>query len=208
MTPMRACADEVLVAAEAYVRELLAGEASGHDVHHVLRVRATAQRIAEQEGADQRIVELAALLHDADDPKLSPETAATLGNARSFLAGQGVDDATTAAVLAAIREVSFSKNGGTPPSTPEAACVRDADRLDAIGAIGIARAFAFGGSRGRALHDPDGTDAQTTTQHFHDKLFLLKGMMCTDAGRRLAEGRDAVLHQFMDEFLAEWDGLR
>lgn len=200
--------EEAIRAAQRYVQAFFAHEASGHDAHHTMRVYRTARRIAEREGADEATVALAALLHDVDDAKLSPQTAETLGNARAFLAGQGICGQEAEAVLTAIREVSFSKNGATPPSTLEAACVRDADRLDALGAIGIARTFAFGGSRGRMLHDPTGADAGSSTQHFYDKLFKLKDMMCTEAGRQMAEGRDAVLHQFMDEFLAEWAGER
>lgn len=197
-----------LAAAEAYARDFFSRDASGHDVEHTMRVVRTAQRIAVEEGADQGVVCLAALLHDVDDAKLSPQTAEHLDNARAFLANHGVTPHETEAVLTAIREVSFSKNGGAAPSTIEAACVRDADRLDAVGAIGIARTFAFGGSRGRALHDPSGQDRQTTIAHFYDKLLLLKDMMCTQAGRRLAEGRDRVLRDFLDEFLAEWNGER
>ena len=198
----------VLQAAERYAREFFAHDATGHDWHHMVRVRRTAERIAAQEGADAGIVALAALLHDVDDAKISPDTSENLGNARSFLAAQDVSPAETEAVLTAIREVSFSKNGGTPPSSIESACVRDADRLDAIGAIGIARAFAFGGARGRALHDPSGADASASTAHFHEKLFKLKGMMCTDAGRRIAEARDVFMREYLDEFLAEWAGER
>ena len=200
--------NETLVAAEAYARDIFAEDASGHDFEHTMRVRRTAQRIAQEEGAEQGIVCLAALLHDVDDAKLSPDTAATLGNARSFLDAHNLRGDEAIAVLTAVREVSFTKNGGKRPSTLEAACVRDADRLDAIGAIGIARAFAFGGSRGRALHDPTGNDQATTIAHFHDKLLLLKDMMCTPAGRRIAEGRDRYLRSFLDEFMAEWDGRR
>ena len=196
----------VLEAAERYVREFFAQDASGHDWHHTMRVRRTAARIAAEEGADGGVVALAALLHDVDDAKLSPQTAEGLLNARFFMENQCVAEEDRQAVLTAIREVSFSKNGAAAPSTVEAACVRDADRLDAIGAIGVARAFAFGGAHGRALHDPDGAHHTATTDHFHDKLFKLKGLMCTDAGKRLAEHRDAVTRAFLDEFLREWDG--
>jgi len=199
---------ETIAAARSYAREVFSGDASGHDVEHTMRVLNTARHIAEEEGAERGIVCLAALLHDVDDAKLFPETAETLGNARRFMQANKVEPADVEAVLTAIREVSFSKNGGEPPSTLEAACVRDADRLDAIGAIGIARAFAFGGSHGRMLHDPSGVNTQTTTEHFHDKLLLLKDMMCTQTGRRLAESRDRFLREFLDEFLAEWSGER
>ena len=200
--------NEVLVEAETYARTIFAGDASGHDFEHTMRVYHTARRIAREEDADQGIVCLAALLHDVDDAKLSPDTTVTLGNARSFLEAHGIEGAEAEAVLTAIREVSFSKNGGKAPSTLEAACVRDADRLDAIGAIGIARTFAFGGSHGRTLHDPTGTDRATTIAHFYDKLLLLKDMMCTQAGRNLAQGRDRYLRSFLDEFMAEWEGDR
>jgi uncharacterized protein len=200
--------DEILREAERYGRAFFQGDASGHDWYHMVRVRNMAQRIAREEGADQGVVALAALLHDMDDAKLSPETSDDLGNARAFLYSQGVSESDAQAVLVAIREVSFSKNGNAQPSTREAACVRDADRLDAIGAIGVARAFAFGGVHGRALHDPEGKDAAATTQHFHDKLFKLADSMCTDAGARMAQARDAVTRSFLEEFEREWEGER
>ncbi|MDO4533224.1 MAG: HD domain-containing protein [Coriobacteriia bacterium] len=196
----------VLEAAEQYAQDFFAQDASGHDWHHTMRVRRTAVRIAAEEGADEGIVALAALLHDVDDAKLSPQTTEGLLNARSFMEEQGVSEDVCNAVLAAIREVSFTKNGASAPSSVEAACVRDADRLDAIGAIGVARAFAFGGAHGRALHDPSGADQTATTDHFHDKLFKLKDLMCTNAGSRIADHRDAVTREFLDEFLREWDG--
>lgn len=199
--------EEVIADARAYVDAFFVGDASGHDAHHTFRVWHTAVRLAADEGADQGIVALAALLHDVDDHKLSPETASTFGNAYAFLVGHEIEECDIEAVLTAIREVSFSKNRGAAPSTIESACVRDADRLDAIGAIGVARAFAFGGAHGRALHDPGGRNPETTTEHFSEKLLMLKDLMCTDAGRKMARHRDAVTRQFLDEFLREWYGL-
>lgn len=196
--------NQTLADAETYVLAFFSDDASGHDAHHSLRVRRTAVRIAEAEGARTDLVALAALLHDVDDHKLSPATSASLGNARAFLAAHHVNEPDATAVLTAIREVSFSQNKGARPSTLESACVRDADRLDAIGAIGVARTFAFGGAHGRALHDPNGRDPNTTIQHFYDKLLQLKDLMCTSAGRALAEERDAFTRGFLDEFLAEW----
>lgn len=193
-----------LEAAQAYALGFFAHEPSGHDVQHTLRVQRLALRIAAEEGADKGIVGLAALLHDVDDAKLSPATSEGLDNARSFLAAQGIAGAEARAILTAIREVSFSQNRDRPPSTIEAACVRDADRLDALGAIGVARTFAFGGAHGRALHDPEHPSG-TSIQHFYDKLLLLKDMMCTSAGRAIAVSRDRYLRAFLDEFLAEWD---
>ena len=110
-----------------------------------------AMQIAEQENADMLIVQLAALLHDVDDVKLSPETHETKKNAVGFMKNNGVDEKVIASVCKIIDEVSFA----VVPSTLEGKCVQDADRLDAIGAIGIARTFAYGGSKGRRIHDPD-----------------------------------------------------
>lgn len=198
--------ETVLDAAKAYVQEYFAGDASGHDAAHTMRVYQLALRLARAEGAEQGIVGLAALLHDVDDPKLSPKTAEVLGNARVFLVTHDVSQVETRAVLTAIRECSFSKNRGSYPTSIESACVRDADRLDALGAIGIARTFAYGGSRGRALYDPTGADDQTSIQHFYDKLLLLADMMCTDTGLRMARHRDRVLREFLKEFVDEWRG--
>ena len=212
--------NRLLNAAEDYIRRLFAEEYSGHDAFHTLRVCRTALRLAEEEGADPLITGLAALLHDADDRKLSPETCETNANARRFLTEQGVDARTAEAVVTAIGEVSFRGTDSVVPSTLEGKCVQDADRLDAIGAIGAARAFAYGGAHQRVMHDPavppeTSMDAAryyahnaTTVNHFYEKLLLLKDMMNTAAGRRLAEARDRYLRDFLEEFLAEWEGKR
>ena len=114
-----------------------------------------AMQIAEQENADMLIVQLAALLHDVDDVKLSPETHETKRNVVIFMINSGVDDKVIASVCKIINEVSFAGIDSVVPSTIEGKCVQDADRLDAMGAIGIARTFAYGGSKGRRIHDPD-----------------------------------------------------
>lgn len=114
-----------------------------------------AMQIAEQENADMLIVQLAALLHDVDDVKLSPETHETKRNVVIFMINSGVDDKVIASVCKIINEVSFAGTDSVVPSTIEGKCVQDADRLDAMGAIGIARTFAYGGSKGRRIHDPD-----------------------------------------------------
>jgi len=189
-----AAEDAVVAAALDYVRALFSGDAGGHDPSHTLRVYRCALRIASREGgADRQIVALAALLHDADDHKLF----ATEGNAnaRRFLTAQGLASDRIERVCAAINEVSFSRNRGKRPSTPEAAIVQDADRLDALGAVGVARTFAYGGAHGRPMED--------SLAHFRDKLLLLRGELNTDAARELATPRHAFLEQFLAAYARE-----
>ena len=190
-----------------YAKEIFMKDASGHDFDHTMRVYRMAIRIAEEENADAVIVALAALLHDVDDRKLSPQTCQNKDRAVGFLRGNGLDEGRISRIVQIISEISFSSGAGKP-STLEGCCVQDADRLDALGAIGIARTFAFGGSRGRRIHDPQGIDKTTSIQHFYDKLLLLKDLMNTDTGRKMAEHRDEFLRQFLTEFYEEWEGVK
>lgn len=202
-----------------YIKEIFSGDSSGHDYYHTVRVYRIATEIAKQEYADVNIVQLAALLHDVDDKKLSPETHATKKNAVDFMTANGVDADIINIVCKIIDEVSFAGTDSVVPSTIEGKCVQDADRLDAIGAIGIARTFAYGGSRGRKIYDPDikpriGMSKEeyeknmnsTSINHFYEKLLVLKDMMNTTAGKKMAEHRQAVMQEFLNEFLAEWKG--
>ncbi len=202
-----------------YIKEIFSGDSGGHDYYHTVRVYKIATEIAKQEYADVNIVQLAALLHDVDDKKISPETHATKKNAVDFMTANGVDADIINIVCKIIDEVSFAGTDSVVPSTIEGKCVQDADRLDAIGAIGIARTFAYGGSRGRKIYDPDikpriGMSKEeyqknmnsTSINHFYEKLLLLKDMMNTTAGKKLAEHRQAVMQEFLNEFMAEWKG--
>lgn len=200
-----------------YVSAKFENEYSGHDYFHTLRVFKMATRIAECEGADVEIVQLAALLHDVDDRKLSPATYETQANARAFLLSSGVDIDTVERICKIIREISFGGNDA-PPSTLEGQCVQDADRLDAIGAIGIARAFAYGGSHGRHMHHPDIPpnlnmskeeyikSESTTINHFYEKLFKLAALMNTPTATKIAEARETYMRGFIEQFLNEWEG--
>lgn len=190
-----------------YARRVFAGDSSGHDFDHTLRVFHLATTIAKKENADLEIVQLAALLHDVDDRKLSPQTYENKDNAVAFLQENGVDQEKIKLIVEIISQISFSAGNGAP-RTMEGKCVQDADRLDAIGAIGIGRAFAFGGSRGRQIHDPEGKDKTTTIQHFYDKLLLLKERMNTESGKKLARQRHQFMEDFLHRFYAEWNGDR
>ena len=204
-----------------YVKKMFSDDCSGHDYHHTMRVYRLAMQIAEQENADMLTVQLAALLHDVDDVKLSPETHETKKNAVGFMKNNGVDDKVIASVCKIIDEVSFAGIDSVEPSTIEGKCVQDADRLDAMGAIGIARTFAYGGSKGRKIYDPDikpltnmnKTDYRqnhnsTSINHFYEKLLLLKDMMNTETAKKKAEYRQAVMEDYLEEFMAEWEGER
>lgn len=181
----------IIEKAAEYVTDLLGNDAGGHDADHALRVCRNAILIAKNEKeCDMEIAALAALLHDADDHKLFQTE--NNANAREFLALQRLDPETVDRICEAINSVSFSKNRGHAPETVEGKVVQDADRLDALGAVGIARTFAYGGLHGRPLRE--------SIQHFHEKLLLLKDLMNTEAGKRLAEERDSFLRAFLDHY--------
>lgn len=183
--------DGLISAASEYIRGLFEGNSGGHDYEHSMRVFRLAMRIAEGEECDREVVALAALLHDADDHKLF--NTKDNANARAFMSGHGVPAGTMDRVCEAIDSVSFSRNGLGKPGTIEGMIVRDADRLDAIGAVGIARTFAYGGEHGRPLG--------SSIDHFHEKLLKLKDGMNTATARKMAESR----HAFLEEFLARYE---
>ncbi len=203
-----------------FVRDTFQDDYSGHDYFHTLRVYKLAMRIAEQENADLLTVQLAALLHDVDDIKLSPETYANKDKATGFLRKHDIPETMIKMICNIIGEVSFRGTDSATPETIEGKCVQDADRLDAMGAIGIARAFAYGGNHNRIIHDPEIQPAvnmnadqyrshvSTTINHFYEKLFQLKDRMNTDTAARIAEQREDYMKIFVSEFLEEWDGIR
>lgn len=203
-----------------FVRNTFNDDYSGHDYFHTLRVYKMAARIAEQENANLMIVQLAALLHDVDDIKLSPETYANKDKAAAFLRKHDISEEMIKTICNIIGEVSFKGTDSVAPETIEGKCVQDADRLDAIGAIGIARTFAYGGSHNRIIHDPDikplvnmNADKyqghiSTSINHFYEKLFQLKELMNTDIAKKIAEQRENYMRTYISEFLDEWDGIR
>ena len=175
-----------------YIEELFRTNAGGHDAGHTLRVYRNALLIAEKEkDCDTLIVALAALLHDADDHKLF--STQDNANSRAFLERNQVPQETIDRICRVINSVSFSRNRDKKPDTAEGMIVQDADRLDAIGAVGIARTFAYGGKHGRS--------PESSIAHFHEKLLLLKDMLNTPEARNMAADR----HAFMEAFLQEWE---
>ena len=211
---------DIIEKALAFVEKFFAEDFSGHDYFHTLRVFKMATHIATQEKADLQIVQLAALLHDVDDRKLSPETTATKANARRFLAENGVAEDAIQTICQIISDISYAGKDSVIPSTLEGQCAQDADRLDAIGAIGIGRAFAYGGSHNRFMHHPDipprvdmtkeeyHNSQSTTINHFYEKLFLLSDMMTTPTAKHLAAARQTYMQEYIAQFMAEWEGLR
>jgi uncharacterized protein len=205
-----------------HVRGLLSGDATGHDWFHIERVRNTALAIAREEGADPFIVELAALLHDVADWKFADgDHTASPRAARRWLETLELDPGVIEHVEEIVANLSFKGAGvATPMRTLEGQIVQDADRLDALGAIGIARTFAYGGHKGQAMHDPAiqpqmhasfeayKTNVGTTINHFYEKLLLLKDRMNTATGKRLAAERHAYMERYLEQFFAEWQGER
>lgn len=203
-----------------FVKAVFKDDYSGHDYFHSLRVYKMAVKIAEQENADLTTVQLAALLHDVDDVKLSPETHANKDRAINFLRKHSVSEAMIQTICKIIDEVSFKGSDSAVPETIEGKCVQDADRLDAMGAVGIARAFAYGGNHNRIIYDPEikptvnmnaseyQSHISTTINHFYEKLFQLKDLMNTGTAKKLAEQREDYMKIYIAEFLDEWDGIR
>lgn len=204
----------------AYVKEIFATDFSGHDFFHTMRVYQMATKLALAENADLQTVQLAALLHDVDDRKLSPETCENKDRAVAFMRSQNLAEEMIETIKQIIGEVSFMGKDSVVPKTLEGKCVQDADRLDALGAMGIARAFAYGGNHNRVMYDPEIKPAlnmskeeyqnhvSTTVNHFYEKLFLLKDMMNTDSAKAIAEHRERYMKEYIDEFMDEWEGRK
>jgi uncharacterized protein len=202
-----------------YVKQEFSDDSSGHDWWHIYRVWKNAITICEHENADLFIVQLAALLHDLDDWKFNESDDETPVRAKAWLDSLSVDPVTADAVCEIIRHISYKGAGvENKMDSLEGFIVQDADRLDAIGAIGIGRAFAYGGYKSRMMYDPESppqmhatfdeykNSKSATINHFYEKLLLLKDMMNTKTAKRIAEQRHDVMVKFLDQFMAEWEG--
>ncbi|WP_159479207.1 HD domain-containing protein [Chryseobacterium sp. 18068] len=202
-----------------FVKEKLEGAEAGHDWFHIERVWKLSKQIAQTEDCNLEVVELSALLHDIADPKFhnGDETVA-LKISREFLESQNVEEGIIQQVLFIIQNISFKNRNEVPADLPiELKIVQDADRIDAIGAIGVARTFNFGGFKNNMMYHPDiqpklnmskeeyKKSNGTTINHFYEKLLLLKDLMNTNEGKKIAEERHQFMLTFLDQFMKEWN---
>lgn len=202
-----------------FVKEKLDGAEAGHDWFHIERVWKISKKIAETENCNLQVVELAALLHDIVDPKFhNGDEVLALKISDHFLKSIAVDDEVIQQVLFIIKNISFKNRNEILGEIPiELKIVQDADRLDAIGAIGIARTFNFGGFKNNLMYHPEilpklnmskeeyKKSDGTTINHFYEKLLLLKDLMNTEAGKKLAEDRHEFMLKFLHRFYKEWN---
>ena len=202
------------------VENLLKHESSGHDWWHIVRVRKMAERLAHNEGGDSFICQLASLVHDLADEKFNPSQEAGLDRVHYLLKSHGLSEKTCQTVLEIIATMSFRAGTGSKMTSLEGQIVQDADRLDALGAIGIARTMAYSGHKGRLIHDPNCKPRENLTleeyrkgqdtaiMHFHEKLLKLKDLMNTPSAKAIAEKRHAFMQTYLEIFSDEWEGLR
>jgi uncharacterized protein len=202
-----------------FVRKQMGEDSTGHDWYHVDRVRRNALLIAERERqGDLFIIEMAALLHDIPDEKLNSSVHEGQDKLSNFIEGTPLSADLTLKIIEVINSISFRGGEKKPLSSIEAKIVQDADRLDALGAIGIARTFAFGGKKGQPIYHPDLTVREKMTieeyrqgksssiHHFYEKLLLLKDLLNTDTAKMMAEERHRYMEEFLLQFYQEWNG--
>lgn len=207
---------EIINEVSDFVKVAMKQYDSGHGWSHIERVARLALYIHESEGRGDRFtIEIAALLHDVGDHKFAVHDGPA--EIRALLGRLGVDGSVTDEVVNINENISFSKGKTMTAKSDELQIVQDADRLDAMGAVGVARAFSYGGFKGREIYDPQAglpgqpgigsasRNSASTIHHFYDKLLLLRDLMNTATGRRLADERHDFMVSFLDQFLREWD---
>jgi len=210
---------EVIKQVEDFAKHKLHNKCTGHDWWHRDRVRKCALSIANQEGADPEVVEIAALLHDIGDWKFCEGYELGAEEAQHLLKSLAVDQNIIDTVCDITKQVAYKGAGTVEPALSlEAKVVQDADRLDALGAMGIARTFAYGGLKEHPIYDPEikpgyhssfaayQNGGKTSINHFYEKLLLLKEKMNTPTGKKMAEERHSFLEGFLKQFYSEWNG--
>lgn len=205
---------------EEFVKEKLKDESSGHDWYHIYRVKKLAENIAEQEGADHFICVMAALLHDIADEKIAGTEEKGLEEVKLWLVSIALESHYIEQIISIISTMSFKGGNQSAMQTLEGQVVQDADRLDAIGAIGIGRTFAYSGAKGQLMYDPEipvrekmtkdqyRNEKSTAVNHFYEKLLKLKNTMNTTYAKKLADERHAFLESFLEQFFGEWEGKK
>ncbi|MGM0973942.1 MAG: HD domain-containing protein [Bacillota bacterium] len=204
---------------EKFGRDTLGDDSTGHDWHHIERVRKNALYIAKKEQkGDSFLIEMAALLHDISDAKLNTSREAGDRKLSDFLQELEITEEASSSIKTIIDSVSFKGGHNTRILSEEAQIVQDADRLDAIGAVGIARAFAFGGKKGQLIYDPaleirkEMTEEEyrngrsSSINHFYEKLLKLRDLLNTETAKEMAEERQELMEQFLHQFFKEWNG--
>ncbi|MBU8878967.1 HD domain-containing protein [Bacillus sp. FJAT-29790] len=210
---------DIILQTETFVRKVLGDDSTGHDWYHIERVRKNALYICEKENkGDRFVVEMAALLHDIPDEKLNSSKEAGERKLAEFLETLALEHTVQDKIIEIIGSISFKGGKKTELLSIEAEIVQDADRIDALGAIGIARTFAYGGKKGQALYDPEikvrdvmteeeyRNGKSSSVHHFDEKLLKLKDRMNTETAKKLAEKRHQFMEQFLEEFYNEWNG--
>ncbi|MCM3719629.1 HD domain-containing protein [Fictibacillus phosphorivorans] len=212
--------NSIIEKTEEFVREKLKDESSGHDWYHIYRVTKLAETIAEHEGADRFICVMAALLHDIADEKIAGTEEEGLKEVKLWLESIALESKYIDHIVSIISTMSFKGGNQSPMQTIEGKVVQDADRLDAIGAIGIGRTFAYSGAKGQLMYDPNipvrekmtkdqyRNEKSTAVNHFYEKLLKLKDKMNTEIGKKMADERHAFLEKFLEQFFEEWEGKR
>jgi uncharacterized protein len=211
--------NEIIQKTVEFIKQEFGGDSSGHDWWHIYRVWKSAIAIGEREKADLFIVQLAALLHDLDDWKFNDSADETPRRAKAWMEACGIDSQINQAVCEIIMHISYKgAQVENKMKSLEGFIVQDADRLDAIGAIGIGRAFAYGSYKNRPMYDPEAENQMHTSfeqyknsksatiNHFYEKLLLLKDMMNTATAKKMAEQRHEIMLRFLDQFMTEWEG--
>ncbi len=210
---------EIIKRSEEFVKKSLEQDCTGHDWYHIERVRKNALYICEQEKAgDPFVIEMAALLHDIPDGKLNESEEAGFIKLERFFAGLSLNGSLKADIIEIVSSISFKGGEKVELTSTEAKIVQDADRLDAIGAIGIARTFAYGGSKGQAIYDPMiavrsemtvdeyRNGKSSSIHHFYEKLLKLRDLLHTNTAKKIAERRHQFMEIYLQEFYSEWDG--
>lgn len=205
---------------EKFVKAKLRNESSGHDWYHIYRVKNLSLNIAEKEGADHFVCLMAALLHDIADEKIAGTEEEGLQEVKNWLESISVEEHYITHILSIISTMSFKGGNGKEMESVEGRVVQDADRLDAIGAIGIGRTFAYSGAKGQLMYDPEipvrevmtkeqyRNEKSTAINHFYEKLLKLKHGMNTPYAKKLADDRHAFLDNFLEQFFEEWEGKK